>query len=125
MCKNVWYCSVKHQRGHWKAHKLACRGGTGRPATAAVKAAAKAEAEEPHWADDAVLLATAGVEHDTDPATLPAGPVYDAFMRARAQVAQMGLEFDPAAAACGAAGGGHLRRGRTDGRATKAATRES
>ena len=26
-CGAVWYCSRAHQRGHWKAHKVECRGG--------------------------------------------------------------------------------------------------
>ena len=26
-CGAMWYCSRDHQRGHWKAHKVECRGG--------------------------------------------------------------------------------------------------
>ena len=25
VCKNMWYCGVKHQRGHWKTHKVECK----------------------------------------------------------------------------------------------------
>eukprot|EP00662_Eupelagonemidae_sp_cell21_P057811 gene57811-biopygen43991 len=41
-CRSVWYCSAACQKGHWLAHKPACRGSTAVVALAAAAAAAAA-----------------------------------------------------------------------------------
>ena len=46
-CGAMWYCSRDHQRGHWKAHKVECRGGKATGASVGDGAAGGAGAAAP------------------------------------------------------------------------------
>ena len=50
-CGAMWYCSRDHQRGHWKAHKVECRGGKATGASVGDGAAGGAGAAAPERKD--------------------------------------------------------------------------